>query len=267
MEAEIGYATLLHLNQNIDSRLRHRNACVLLVSLFLTLIATGDSVVPPKLRLFLPPQTLWAWERPEDLRFLPSGSGVAYLAGTITLSGNTITERPRMSRLLVPPGVHIIAVVRIESDGGPIPPDSIPQLAEMILSRAARREIEGLQIDFDARRSQRESFRALLHALRQKLPSSQSLSITALASWCQGDAWMRGLPVDYAVPMLFRLGPERDDFRNAAMAGRPLREPLCRAAYGLSTDEPLLVANRSSVFWFSPTPWNAEQFRRLGQRK
>jgi hypothetical protein len=210
---------------------------------------------------------MWAWERPEDLRFLPGGTGVAILASTFQSRGGMVTERPRMNQLLVSTGVRLLAVVRIETDGRGIPSASIPQLAGMIAARAALPHVEGLQIDFDARRSQRESFGALLRELRGQLPPTQSLSITALASWCQGDDWLRGLPIDYAVPMLFRLGPERESFRYAAISGHTFPEPLCRAAIGLSTDEPLSIPQANSVFWFSPTPWSAAQFRKLGQPK
>lgn len=172
-----------------------------------------------------------------------------------------------MNPLVVPPGVRIIAVVRLESDSRAIPPEEIPQLADRITARAALPQVEGLQIDFDARRSQREWFAELLRELRRQLPPRQSLSMTALASWCQGDDWLQGLPIDYAVPMLFRLGPERDLFRSAAARGSVFREPLCRGAVGLSTDEPLSAPPVASVFWFSSTPWSAARYRQLGHSK
>jgi hypothetical protein len=106
----------------------------------------------------------------------------------------------------------------------------------------------------------------LLEELRRRLPPAQSLSITALASWCEGDDWLHGLPLDFAVPMLFRLGPERDSFR-AAVGEHAFHEPLCRGAAGLSTDEPLAVPHTDSIFWFSPTPWSAAQYRRLGEMR
>jgi hypothetical protein len=243
------------------------NRILLVSSLLLVTAGKGDSILNHRASFTRPPAlVIWAWERPEDLRFLPGGTGVAFLASTFQSRGETVTERPRMNQLLVSPGVRLLAVVRIETDRSG-PSASIPQLASMIAARAALPHVEGLQIDFDARRSQREFFGALLRELRGQLPPTQSLSITALASWCQGDDWLRGLPIDYAVPMLFRLGPERELFRYAANGGHIFPEPLCRVAIGLSTDEPLSIPQAGSVFWFSPTTWSTAQFQRLGQPK
>jgi hypothetical protein len=82
------------------------------------------------------------------------------------------------------------------------------------------------------------------------MPATLPLSITALASWCSFDDWLRGLPVDEAVPMMFRMEPDRrrappsiDDFR--------IREPLCSSSVGVSTNEPWplnLAGKRLYVF-------------------
>src|SRR5438309_12019664 len=46
----------------------------------------------------LPNVVLWAWERPEDLRFIdPQRTGVAFLAATVSISSNgSVCFRPRM---------------------------------------------------------------------------------------------------------------------------------------------------------------------------
>lgn len=219
--------------------------------------------MPRSHRASLPSQMVWAWERNEDLRSLPNGSGVAFLADTIILQAGSVVERPRLHSLLVSPSTRLTAVVRFESEE-PIPRALIPRLSERLAGVAALPNVEGLQIDFDAHRSQRESYAELLRQLRDRLPEDRPLSITALASWCEGDNWLQRLPIDYAVPMLFRLGPERAEFRHAAERGQLFREPVCRRAIGLSTDEPLALGIKpASIFWFSPTPWSAEQFRAL----
>jgi hypothetical protein len=244
------------------------NRIFIVPSLLIATLGAGDSIAFHRGAYTPPPAlVLWAWERPEDLRFLPGGTGVAYLVSTIELRGGAVTEHPRMNPLVVPPGVRMMAVVRLESDGRVIPLENVPQLAGRITSRAALPQVEGLQIDFDARRSQREWFAELLRELHRQLPPRQSLSITALASWCQGDDWLHGLPIDYAVPMLFRLGAERDLFRSSAASGSVFPEPLCRSAVGLSTDEPLSAPPTASIFWFSATPWSAAQYRQLGHSK
>src|ERR1035437_2553840 len=155
----------------------HWNRTLLVSSLLLATVGAGASILVHRASFTRPPAlVMWAWERPEDLCFLPGGTGVAFLASTFQSRGGVVTERPRMNQLLVSPGVRLLAVVRIETDGRGIPSASIPQLASMIAARAALPHVEGLQIDFDARRSQREFFGALLRELRGQLLPTQSLS-------------------------------------------------------------------------------------------
>src|ERR1039458_2560605 len=48
----------------------------------------------------VPPLVLWAWERPEDLRFLnPKLTGVAFLAGTVRLGPDGLSFPPRLQPL------------------------------------------------------------------------------------------------------------------------------------------------------------------------
>lgn len=68
-----------------------------------------------------PPIILWAWERPEDLRFLNTDKvGVAFLAQTLTLTGNEINTKPRPQPLNVTPQTTLIAVTRIETGTAPV---------------------------------------------------------------------------------------------------------------------------------------------------
>ena len=47
----------------------------------------------------LPQLVLWAWERPEDLRFInPQTTAVGFLVDTIDLRGDTVTASPRGNR-------------------------------------------------------------------------------------------------------------------------------------------------------------------------
>src|SRR6185369_4407400 len=62
----------------------------------------------------VPDTVVWAWERPENLKFIdPRRIGVAYLAKTISLSGQNVITRPRLQPLELPADTKIIAVVRI----------------------------------------------------------------------------------------------------------------------------------------------------------
>src|SRR5688572_18965491 len=152
----------------------------------------------------LPPVILWAWERPEDLTFVdPEKTAVAFLAKTITLRGDRVAVKPRLQPLKLAPGTKLVAVVRIESDLTNEPTLSALQLQHTANAITDLSGISVVQIDFDATVSERNFYRDLLQNLRRQLPPAIGLSMTALASWCAGDDWLRDLPVDEAVPMLF----------------------------------------------------------------
>jgi hypothetical protein len=88
---------------------------------------------------------------------------------------------PRRQSYLYPAGTRRIAVVRIEAPGT-IAEGLEPSAADAILAVAGDPAIAALQIDFDARRSQREFYTGLLRDLRRRMPPNLPLSITALAS-------------------------------------------------------------------------------------
>src|SRR5262245_38724992 len=105
-----------------------------------------------------PRVVLWAWERPEDLRFAsPAHAGVAFLARTIWLDGARIASRPRLQPLQVAEGAAVMAVVRIESKGRGLP-DHAPVIGELLQS-ARLPGVRALQVDFDARQSERGWYR------------------------------------------------------------------------------------------------------------
>lgn len=182
-----------------------------------------------------PARTLWVWERPEDLRSVnPRTTAIAILDATIVV-GRSAAVIPRRQPVIYPVGIKRIAVIRIEAPG-PIAPGLDNAVAGLILS-AAEPGADALQIDFDARESQHAFYASLLRDLRRRMPVSLPLSITALASWCSYDNWLSGLPVDEAVPMFFRMEPDR----RYAPQDRPqfrIREPLCMGSIGISTREP-----------------------------
>jgi hypothetical protein len=229
-------------------------------------IACSEPAIPTSFSNF-PKTILWAWDRTEDLRFLPANTAVAFLAITITISGGTVSERLRSEPVQISNGVPRVAVIRIETKPNSLTPDVRSRVAGSVLRAAGLEGVSGIQIDFDIRRSERAWFRDLLQAVRQRLPRQQTLSITALASWCEGDDWISALPVDEAVPMLFRLGPERETFRRMAACSHEFREPLCRSSVGFSTDEAGLTSCGKRVYWFSPGPWTSELFRRTGDSR
>ena len=209
----------------------------------------------------LPPLVLWAWERPEDLRFInPQTTAVAFLAGTIRIHGDDVAFHPRFQSLLVADHAKLVAVVRIEVDrDATLDRSQIDQAATAIAKQALLPRVVAVQIDFDATRSQREFYRALLRDLRRRLGSSMPTSITALASWCLDDDWISSLPIDEAVPMLFRLGAGTNEVVGQLTSGRDFRPLICRGSLGLSTDErwTSLPAGRR-LYVFQPRPWTEQ---------
>lgn len=218
-----------------------------------------------------PPVMLWAWERPEDLSFInPNETGVAFLSKTILLRGDEVVAKPRLQTLRVPEDAPLMAVVRIEttraegrsSRGGARPTLSDKQRAQTVaeLVSACRRErVRALQIDFDATRSEREFYRALIFDVRRALPADVRLSITALASWCIGDLWLEDLPIDEAAPMLFRMGVERKNIKNFLASGDDFESSKCKGRAGISLDEPnVQFPAAARVYVFNPRAWTRE---------
>ena len=216
------------------------------------------NLTPPPGRMNrLPARTLWVWERPEDLRSIdPRTTAIATLDRTLDL-GRTMSVIPRRQSYLYPAGTRRIAVVRIEAPGT-IAEGLEPSAADAILAVAGDPAIAALQIDFDARRSQREFYTGLLRDLRRRMPPNLPLSITALASWCSSDDWIATLPVDEAVPMLFRMEPGRR-FARPDIPEFRIREPLCESSTGVSTREPTganLAGKR--VYVFADAGWRED---------
>lgn len=212
---------------------RNRIAALTLLLLLPAPLAAADR---------MPYLILWAWERPCDLTAVDPGAvGVAPLALTLRLDADGAALLPRAQPLRFPPGAALVAVARVETDTRRPPRLNAPLAAEVAASIAGLSESPGvtaIQVDFDATASEREFYRELLTALRRRLPARIRLSITALASWCIGDRWLAGLPIDEAVPMLFRMGIDDAQVRHRLDAGEDFAEPLCRASVGLATDEP-----------------------------
>ncbi len=209
----------------------------------------------------LPPLVLWAWERPEDLRFInPQHTAVAFLAGTIHIHGDEVAIRPRFQSLLVPDRAKLVAVIRIEADrDAAFDRSQIEQTATAIAQQVLLPRVVAVQIDFDATRSEREFYRGLLLELRQRLGPSVPISITALASWCLDDDWISSLPIDEAVPMLFRMGAGTNEVVGQLTSGRDFRPVICRGSLGVSTDERWmsLPAGRR-LYVFHPRPWTKQ---------
>jgi hypothetical protein len=200
---------------------------------------------------------LWAWERPENLSFIvPKVTGVAFLSATITLNGGSLSYQPRRQPLHVPPATRLIAVIRMESHGDN--QVDARQVAEAIVRASLWQQVGAVQVDFDARFSERAFYREVLTEVRHRLPMAIPLEITALVSWCTGDDWLRGLPVADAVPMFFRMGADSHG------VSERLQESLCTSSIGISTDEFYTGIPRGRrVFVFHNRSWTEADYRAL----
>ena len=210
-----------------------------------------------------PAYYLWAWRRTEDLSFVNSSAIAgtvkgAIWTGTVRWEDGRMTVIPRLNPVTYPSGMEIVAVTRLEIAGIPTL-STAAEMAEILVQTGSPFNPAEYQIDFDARLSQRVFYRQLLRALRGRIGDT-ALSIAALASWCFHDAWIDTLPIDAAVPMIYRMGPDTDYIRTTLFAKRKFPAPICHGNIGYSADEPLAPIDRlERVFLFHPQPWTQER--------
>lgn len=238
---------------------------------FSLLACSNKTQNTPKPNNEMPPKILWAWEREEDLRFLDvKNFGVAFLAQTLVLETDELIYKPRRQPLKLAPETYLIAVTRIETsrDNSKRPNLTAEQRKKVVIYIKKTLElpnIKAVQIDFDALASERNFYRNLVLDLKKDLPENFPLSITALASWCVGDAWFNDFPVDEAVPMAFDMGADDKTIREFLSKENDWNEPLCRASYGISIDEPLKVNFKPNrrFYYFKSKAWTAEDLERI----
>jgi hypothetical protein len=206
---------------------------------------------------------LWAWERHENLLFLKEGEAeVAFLAGTVVFENSDTIFTPRLQPLIVADCTPLTAVFRIENLQG-FPPSlkQAEESADIMAKICSRKNLAAVQVDFDARVSERQFYGILLKNLRRKLSHGLHLYITALASWSYKGSWIESLPLNGAVPMLFRMGADGAVARNGLAGESFMQSLLCLEYAGVSLDEPLphakYLRNRV-IFIFNPRPWTRE---------
>ncbi|HRI04650.1 MAG TPA: hypothetical protein PLL77_12980 [Pyrinomonadaceae bacterium] len=245
-----------------------------LVTFVVILILSGcqpKNVVNPNLSNTMPTKVLWAWERPEDLRFIDTKQyGVAFLAQTLTLETDNVLPKPRRQPLETAPGTYIIAVTRIETKKGSaerptFTPEMATKVASLVKNTLDLPNVKGVQIDFDAVVSERNFYRSMMKELKNQLPPETPLTMTSLASWCTGDAWFNDFPVDEAVPMAFQMGADDEKIKNYLRNGNDWNEPLCRGSYGISIDEDIGVELKPKrrVYYFSNSAWKSADIERM----
>lgn len=211
-----------------------------------------------------PSLMLWAWEYPCDLQFVSSkDAGVAFLAGRLYLTADSVLVRLRIESLKLNGDVYKMAVVRIETDQRQPPTFSQKQqedLISKIIDILSIKPVQSLQIDFDARQSERSFYARVLQDLVKRLPVGMPLSITSLASWCLGDPWLKALPCNEVVPMFFSMGKDRERVLTMLKSDHSLLHLSAKTSIGLSIDEPDVLAAlpklSERIYLFSTKGWN-----------
>ncbi len=216
----------------------------------------------------LPARMVWAWERAEDLRWLPPEVGVAYVTTAIGLKGESVSVRPRTSAMRVNPGTVLVPVVHVDLSWRFPPALNTKQRTAVIdqVLRAARETRHNVvQLDLEARLSQRAFLQDLVRELRQRLPRGTALSMTALASWCADDYWLGAMQADEIVPMAFRMGRDSPLLRERLARTGRFAQAKCDRALGQATDELLPGAGAGAVrqYYFSPKAWTSANWQRL----
>jgi hypothetical protein len=209
---------------------------------------------------------VYAWSRPEDLRFLDADATIAAQTGFVVLSGSGLSAWGRRFPLLVRPGQVTTAVVHVEIDRKtPLrwSPDLRRRAAQAVLRLARTQGLANVQIDFEVRQSERPVLLDLLGDVRRGLGPGVRLSMTAQAAWCS-QGWLGQAPVDEIVPMLFRMGPDAPAIKARLAAGGDFAEPACRQALAISTDAPIGQAPaRRAVYVFDPRRWTPQTYERV----
>lgn len=255
---------------------RQKQIIFLLLFAFLIMFSACRSKnrVNEKLNSEMPKKIVWAWERPEDLRFLDAEKfGAAFLAQTLILQQDDVVFRPRRQPLELPENIYVIAVTRIETvkENKMRPTLSDEQrkkIVGLIKKTLELPNVKAVQTDFDVVVSERKFYRALINDLKKELPENTPLTITSLASWCVGDSWFNDFPIDEAVPMAFEMGADSERIRDFLAKENDWNEPLCRGSYGISIDDPLLnvkLKPERRIYYFKSKAWEKSDLEKISR--
>lgn len=223
--------------------------------------------------------SIWAWDRFDDLSFLKDDTSVTSYAGTFYLRDNRSIFDPRRKELICPketariPSFRIESVNKIDKD---YEDSAIAGICDTIKQyfRTHSECQKMVQIDFDARASERDLYKKLLFKLRQTLKSAQytsdvKISITALASWCLKDKWMQDLDVDEIVIMLFSLGQDKEDVLTDLKDTNLDTGNKASTAIGISANEPQtnealkilgIISDARKMYIFQSLPWTKNRY-------
>lgn len=131
-------------------------------------------------------------------------------------------------------------------------------IAEAMRRLVADTGTPAIQLDFEVYNSQRDFYKGLVRSIKEENPNLK-LSVTALASWCARDAWLKHISVAEIVPMLFDPSHKKGDARHALP-----QASNCKAAVGIATYETYRDFPRAKTYYiFSNRAWRREDVIRM----
>jgi hypothetical protein len=208
-------------------------------------------------------QAAWLWDEAR----LPAWSSheAAVLQRHILLTGDDILLRPRKRWPALPPSTLVTPVLHVEVSTVN-PPANIERSRAIIISAlldaAAASSSGWVQLDMEAKPSQRVFYRSLVKDIRAALPSRLKLSVTALAWWCRSPAWLDDLAADEVVPMFFRMGKDSAAMRAILEQSPATLHASCRSrSAGFSPQEPFAPAvsrRYAKNYWFDRYAWKRD---------
>lgn len=237
------------------------NSLVLLVGVvsYVTALSMQPTdIVPQKSQ-----RIAWAWDEAQ----VPDWSmrHVAVVVRHILLRDQAVLQRPRTSSPKIAATTLVTPVVHVEISSVH-PPVDITQSRPLIVKamrQAAHMSTSGwVQLDMEARPSQRDYYKELVREIRSVLPAEVKLSVTALAWWCRSDQWFNDLAADEIVPMFFRMGADSSAMRQTLESGAERMHPTCRTGVaGFSRQEPVpavVLQRYSKTYWFDNQRWHSQ---------
>lgn len=205
-----------------------------------------------------------AWVWPSGDLPAPAPAEAAVLVESVLLGDGPPRLVPRRRALVPAPGCRVTPVVHVHAaaNARAFPERAAATVLEELVRAAGETTSGWVQLDFEAPAPLRPAWRALVGEARRRLPPAVRLSVTALASWCAGGAWLDGLAADEVVPMFFHLGPRGEEWLALAASAPERLHPRCRnAAAGFSAEAPAPAPLRRRYarrYWFherGARPW------------
>ncbi len=261
--------TFLKNSRHVDNAMKITGSCKAKTALFILLLfcfsCKPDHHDKNPSRLAQRKIVLWIWDRSCDLRFLDKNEfDFALLSKTYEIDDSVVRVIPRHGSVIVTENASVFPVVRLQTIGISSRVDAriIRELTDKICTDAAAYpKAMKIQIDFDAKMSERKWYGNLLKCVRDRLPADRTLSITALASWCYEKDWLESLSADEIVPMFFRMGRDSSHIKQEfpKMFSSLYSDP--KYCLGISLDEPLpLSLQMRRLYVFNPNQWDKKSY-------